>query len=98
MTLFSVLVIFDAAYLARCVCSFTLFRQAYTGQYNAFNFRLATLCPAIFLDALPLIFVMWTHHVSYKQADVPTVNSDRDYLYGKSETPATSYYSTESSI
>ena len=32
-----------------------------------YDYRLATMSPAIFLDALPLFFVMMIHHQSFKE-------------------------------
>ena len=70
VTLYVVLIVFDLAYAMRCVLGLTIFKRAYGGDYDLYHFRLATMVPAIFLDALPLLFVMWTHHSSFKEDSI----------------------------
>lgn len=65
--LIAMLILFDSGYLLRFVLGLTVLKKAYTGGYDTmFDFRMATLCPAIFMDALPLLFVMIVHHRSFK--------------------------------
>lgn len=65
-----VLIVFDLGYLARFVCSATIYRKAYAGQYlNPTIGRLATEAPAIFLDGIPILLVLVMHHVTFKSAE-----------------------------
>ena len=76
------LVTFDLAYLGRVICGLTIFRKAYGLQFtDEFQYRMAIFTPAIFLDAVPILFVMAVHHYSYKSApDSETVEAEADDL------------------
>ena len=59
----AMLILFDFSYLLRVVLGSTILKTAYTGGYSTlYAYRMATLCPAIFMDALPLLFVLAVHH------------------------------------
>ena len=65
-TLIAMLILFDFSYLLRVILGSTILKKAYSGQYDTrFAYLMATLCPAVFLDALPLLFVIAVHHKSF---------------------------------
>ncbi len=64
--LYGVIFVFDLAYLGRVICCATIFKTAYEQKYSEFEFRVVTLSTALFLDVLPVLFVMLIHHFSFK--------------------------------
>jgi hypothetical protein len=76
------LLTFDLAYLGRVICGLTIFRKAYGLEFTSeFGYRMAIFTPAIFLDALPILFVMIVHHYSYKRArESETVEAKADEM------------------
>jgi hypothetical protein len=64
-----VLTVFDLAYLGRMICAATIFKKAFSGKYasNPFIFKMATIGPAIFLDAIPIFLVACMHHANFKK-------------------------------
>ena len=76
------LLVFDLAYLGRVICGLTVFRKAYGLDYTSeFKYRMAIFTPAIFLDAVPILFVMIVHHYSYRRArESETVEVEADEM------------------
>ena len=64
------LVIFDLAFLLRVVLEVTVWAQAYGGLDNPFKYYIVTISPGILVDVVPLVGVMWLHHLSFKKGVV----------------------------